>query len=114
MAATCTPQVLIAHRQPWLVDTATVALREALGITVAEQPDLLVVGDALERMTPAELVAQVCVHCLDGDRGAGAVRQMTTSMGCSTRVRVAVTHQLPPAELVDAAIAALCDGSQLA
>lgn len=65
-------RAVIAHRHPWLADKLSTALAtkgvlvvavsgngaEALGIVVAEQPDLLVTGDVLAMMSSAELLAE--------------------------------------------------------
>lgn len=66
------PRAVIAHRHEWLAGSLSDALEErgvvvvavtgdgaeALGLTVAEQPELLVVGQPLVGMTPAELLAE--------------------------------------------------------
>lgn len=65
------PTAVVAHRQPWFVEKVallldqrgvTVLVRtdngaEALGAVVAEQPDILLVGDRLAMMTSGELLA---------------------------------------------------------
>lgn len=65
-------RAVIAHRHLWLADRLSAALAsqgvlvvascgnaaEALGIVVAEQPDLLVAGDVLAMMSLAELLAE--------------------------------------------------------
>lgn len=65
-------RAVIAHRHLWLADRLSAALAsqgvlvvassgngaEALGVVVAEQPDLLVAGDVLAMMSSAELLAE--------------------------------------------------------
>lgn len=69
------PRAIIAHRQEWLVDKLSGSLgaqgvtvvavtangAEALGLTVAEQPEVLFCGDTLAMMTPAELLAEAAL-----------------------------------------------------
>lgn len=73
LAASAAHRAVIAHRHEWLVTKMSDALRsrgvfvvgvtdsgaEALGLTVAEQPELLFTGDRLTMMTPGELLAEV-------------------------------------------------------
>jgi CheY-like chemotaxis protein len=83
------PRALIAHRQPWLREKVAgelarrgvdvIALLEdgadAVGVAVAEQPDLVVVQDTLPTMSGLEVLAalrEFCAHAhlaalVDGD-----------------------------------------------
>lgn len=68
------PRVVVAHRNAWFVDKLAAALAdadvevvgrlangaEAVGVVVAEQPDLLLVEDTLP-MLPGEAVVRECV-----------------------------------------------------
>ena len=66
------PRVVVAHRQPWLRDRLSAGLlgaglqvvgqvengADALGLTVAEQPDLLFVEDALPMVGGLQVLAE--------------------------------------------------------
>lgn len=109
--AACT--VLLAHRNAWyvgqvcgaLVDVGCVVLpqvrngADAVGLAAAEQPDLVLVEDALEMLTGEEVVRQIRELCPNavivaqvayGD-GIGAM----TDAGASA----VFTRQVPPAEV---------------
>ena len=71
-AADPRPRVVVAHRQPWLRDRLSSGLAgvglhvvagvengaDALGLTVAEQPDLLFVEDALPMLGGLQVLAE--------------------------------------------------------
>ena len=73
MKRTAPVRAVIAHRQPWFATKVSAALAErdvtvvavtdngarALGIVVAEQPDLVLVEDTLPMLSGAELLAEM-------------------------------------------------------
>lgn len=110
IAASDAPRAVVAHRHEWLVIKLSDALKsrgvvvvgvtdsgaEALGLTVAEQPDLLFTGDSLAMMTAGELLAEaalfsphtlLAVQVADGD----LVGEMLDAGAHSV-----VTQKIPP------------------
>jgi CheY-like chemotaxis protein len=108
-------RAVVAHRQEWFVRQVTEGLREhgitvlaatengadALGMVVAEQPDLLLVEDKLAMLSGAELVAEaalfaphtiVAVQVPDSD---GVCRMLDAG------ARNAFARQVPPADIAD-------------
>lgn len=119
-------RAVLAHRSPWFVDKVSAGLTgagvevvahtvngaEAVGITVAEQPDLLLVEDALEMLGGEHVIRDVRVFSPTtavaaqvpyGDR-VGAMLEA----GAAT----VFTRQVPPAD-VAAQLRALLVVSQL-
>ena len=104
------PRVVIAHRSGWFVQKVTQALgvaaievvawldngADAVGLTVAEQPDLVLVEDVLAMVPGEQVVREVRSFCPDtvlvghvssGDRVAGMLEA-----GAAT----VLTRQVPP------------------
>ena len=107
------PRVLLAHRNPWLLDKLTAALTEsgcevvgsvadgaeAVGAVVAEQPDLLLVEDVLPRLSGVDVIREVRAYCphtliaaqVGYDDAIGAVLDAGAA--------AAFTRQVPPADV---------------
>jgi hypothetical protein len=107
--ATADMTALIAHRHDWFVDKVAASLAEhgvavfaacnngadALGTIIAEQPDLVLVGDALSMLTSEELIAEVALlGTTDRRRSAGRTRRSgwaDARRRCAYRVHTAST-----------------------
>jgi CheY-like chemotaxis protein len=109
--ATCT--ALLAHHNQWYVGKVSGALRDggcvvlpyvlngadAVGTAAAEQPDLILVEDALEMLSGQEVVRQIRALCPDTIIAAQV--PYSDGIGAMTDAgAVAVfTRQVPPAEV---------------
>lgn len=116
---------VIAHNHPWFAAQigralgerriAVIAITdngtEALGVVIAEQPDVLLVSETLSMLTGEDLVADAALFAPEtllaaqvasGDR-VGAM----LDAGAST----AFVRQIPPAEVADALCTLLADGT---
>jgi hypothetical protein len=78
LPGTCAPRVVLAHRNDWFLDKVAQRLQEqqrctivarldngadAVGLAVAEQPDLLLVEDALPLVPGEQVVREVLHYC---------------------------------------------------
>jgi len=108
-------RVVLAHRQEWYLDRVSAGLRargihvvartdngaDAVGMTLCEQPDLVLVEDSLT-MLPGEQVmrelralcprTRIIAQCADGDR-AGALLDAGAA--------AVYTRNIPPADVAD-------------
>lgn len=114
-------RAVIAHRHAWFVAALSEALTahgvrvvvtcgngaDALGVTIAEQPELLVAGDRLTMMTGAQLLAEAALFApytiraaqvADGD-GVGAM--------LDAGAQEVLTRKVPPADVASALAALL-------
>ena len=110
MAASRAPRAIIAHRQEWLVNKLSQSLgaqgvrvvavtangAEALGLTVAEQPELLFCGDTLAMMTPAELVAEAALFSPQTVLAAQVAHGALVGELLDAGAHSVVTRQIPP------------------
>jgi CheY-like chemotaxis protein len=112
-------RAVIAHRNPWFVDKVTAALSDsqvqvvartsngadAVGASVAEQPDLLLVEDSLEMLNGLEVVREV--------RQFSPTTTVAVQVGYGDRVGemleagadTVFTRQVPPAEVAEQLLA---------
>lgn len=123
MTASARRRAVLVHRHEWFRDKLSDALRarglcvmaltdngaEALGVVVAEQPDLLLVGETLGMLTGGELLAETALFAPCTVTAA----QVADSDGVGTMLdagaRTVFTRRMPPAE-VAAQLVALLDG----
>jgi hypothetical protein len=114
-------RAVVAHRHLWFVDKLSEGLEgggvdvigasdngaEALGVVVAEQPDLLVLGDALVMLTAVELLSDVALFAPATLR----VAQVSNSNGVGSMLDAGAqsvfTPQVPPQEVADHLLALL-------
>lgn len=108
-------RAVVAHRHPWLVDKLSTALAaravlviaasgngaEALGIVVAEQPDLLVVGDVLVMMSAAELLAETAQVAPYTARAAHVDDSAGVGAALEAGAQSVFARQMPPDEVAD-------------
>ena len=122
------PRLVVAHRNAWFVDKLAAALAEcgvqlvarldngaaALGVVIAEQPDLLVIEDTMALMTGAEVLAEagqfaprtlVAVQVQEHDRAA----RLSQAGAAATFLRA-----VPPAEVAAELSALLASHRQAA
>lgn len=112
-----TPTAVVAHRHAWFAEKVTGLLEaqgvtvvectdngaDALGAIVAEQPDVVLVGERLEMMTGQTLLSETHVFApctlrtvqADNQRQAGDwERQLTRSLSCIIRRAMSRTGSL--------------------
>jgi hypothetical protein len=114
LAATARRTVLLAHRNEWFVDKLTTGLRgcglhviahldngaDAIGVAIAEQPDLMLVEDTLA-MVPGEQVLHDVLQFCDSIRVIAQVAHADRVGAFLDAGAVAVhTRQVPPAVVV--------------
>lgn len=106
-------RAVIAHRQGWFVDklrhelamrgvaviAATDNGAEALGLTVAEQPDLLVTGDTLSMMSAAELLCEASLFAASTLRAAQVAHGDGVGLVLDAGAHSAFARQVPPQEM---------------
>lgn len=123
LQASTAPRAVLAHRHEWFVQKLAEALTElgirvlavldngadAVGAVVAEQPELLLVEEALPMLTGQQVIAETAffspatlavVQVSQGDRVGSLL---------DAGARMALTRQVPPAD-VAAQMVALLDG----
>jgi hypothetical protein len=114
-------RAVIAHRHPWFVDQFSQGLEqggvnvigasdngaEALGMAVAEQPDLLVLGDALVMLTPVELLGEVALFAPATLRASQVSNSNGVGLMLDAGAHSVFTAQVPPQEAVDQLLALL-------
>lgn len=103
-------RAVIAHRHPWLADKLSTALAargvlvvacsdngaEALGIVVAEQPELLLAGDVLAMMSCAELLAETRRYAPDTARAAHVADSGGVGAALDAGAQSVFVRQMPP------------------
>lgn len=106
-------RAVIAHRHGWFIDKLSQELAlsgvaviaatdngaEALGLTVAEQPDLLVTGDALLMMPAAELLGEASLFAASTLRAAQVARGDGVGRLLDAGAHSAFARQVPPREM---------------
>jgi CheY-like chemotaxis protein len=109
-------RAVIAHRQEWFVNQLNTALREhgitavaatdngadALGIVVAEQPDLLLVEDKLVMLSGIELVAESAIFAPHTVVAAQVRSNDDIASMLDAGAGLAFARQLPPADVAKA------------
>lgn len=112
------PTAVVAHRHAWFVEKVALLLddrgvtvvgctdngAEALGVVVAEQPDLVLAGDRLAMMTGAALLADTRLFAPWTLRAAQAEDGQQSDALRDVAHTVFLRHQ-PPAVVVDALVA---------
>ena len=106
---------VVAHRHEWFAHKLAAALTghgvrmtavtengaDALGIVVAEQPDLLLVGESLEMLTGQELLVEAAPYAhatvLAAQAGDGDCLGSMLDAGAQT----VFSSQIPPADVAD-------------
>lgn len=108
-------RAVIAHRHRWLADKLSAALAtrgvlvvavsdngaDALGIVVAEQPDVLVTGDVLAMMSSAELLAETAKAAPYTARAAYVEDSAAVGPALEAGAQSVFVRQLPPAEIAE-------------
>ena len=103
-------RAVVAHRHEWLADTLSDALArrgvhvvaatgngaDALGLTIAEQPEVIVVGTALEMMTGAELLAEAALFAPRARRVALVPYTEDVAVMFDAGAHSVYTRQVPP------------------
>ena len=111
-------RVLLAHRNEWFLDRLTAALRErgltvlarldngadAIGAAIADQPDLLLVEDALAMVPGEEVVREVLRYC----PGTTVAAQVAFPEGIAAMLDAGalavLTRRVPPADVAAAMV----------
>lgn len=107
------PRAVVAHHHEWFIDKLTGALQDAgvrvvgatdngadaLGIAVAEQPDVLIAGDPLAMMTAPELLADVALFAPYTARAAHVPYGDAVGGMLDAGAHSVFTRQVPPAEV---------------
>lgn len=110
------PRVVVAHRHQWFAEKLSDALgasgiqvvavtdngADALGVTIAEQPELLLVGDAVTMLTPPELVAEVGLFSPTTAVVAQVPYSDDVGAMLDAGARYVVTRQIPPSDIANA------------
>lgn len=110
MPSSAALRAVIAHRHPWMADRLSTALAakdvlvlacsgngaEALGIVVAEQPDLLVAGDVLAMMSSAELLAKTKRYAPCTARAAHVADSAGVGAALEAGAQSVFVRQMPP------------------
>jgi CheY-like chemotaxis protein len=107
-------RAVLAHRNPWFVTKTVAALSEqgvcvvacadngadAVGISVAEQPDLVLVEDALPMLRGEDVVRRVREFCPETRVAAQVPYGDGIAALLDAGATTVVTRQVPPAEVV--------------
>jgi len=121
-------RAIVVHRNTWFTDRicADLALRsitvvasltngaEAVGATVAEQPDLLLVEDSLPMMSGEDVVCEVRAFAPLTRIGAQVAYDDRVASMLEAGADVAYTRRVPPAEVVEGLAGLLVRPRQLA
>lgn len=106
------PRAVVAHRHAWFVAALSEALSahgvrvvaacgngaEALGLVIAEQPELLIAGDALAMMTGVELLAEAALFAPHTVRAAQVPDSDAVGEALDAGAQHVITRKvLPPA-----------------
>jgi len=108
-------RAVLAHRSPWFVEKVTSALleaqvevvahtsngAEAVGIAVAEQPDLVLVEDSLEMVTGEEVVRDLREFCPDTAIAAQVAYGDRVGAMLEAGAETVFTRQVPPADVAE-------------
>jgi hypothetical protein len=114
-------RAVVAHRQLWFTDKLSQGLdaggvdvigvsdngAEALGVVVAEQPNLLVLGDALVMLTAVELLSEVALFAPATLRAVQVSNSNGVGLMLDAGAHSVSTQQVPPQEMADHLLALL-------
>lgn len=114
-------RAVVAHRHRWFVDKLSQCLEaggvdvigasengaEALGVVVAEQPDLLVVGDALVMLTAVELLGDVALFAPATLRAVQVSNSDGVGLMLDAGAQSVFTQQVPAQETAEHLLALL-------
>lgn len=114
-------RAFIAHRHPWFADRLSQALStrgvqvvgasengaEALGVVVAEQPDLVVMGDALVMLSGAELLGELALFAPATARVVQVANGNDVGLMLDAGAHSVFTQQVPPPEAAEQLLALL-------
>jgi hypothetical protein len=114
-------RAVIAHRHLWFADALSQRLEaggvdvlgtsdngaEALGIVVADQPDLLVLGDALVMLTAGELLGEVALFAPAPLRAVQVTNSNGVGVMLDAGAHTVFTQHVPPQETADHLLALL-------
>ncbi len=117
-------RAVVAHRHLWFADKLSQGLEaggvdvigssdngaEALGVVVAEQPDLLAFGDALLMVTAVELLSEVALFAPATLRAVQVSNSNGVGLMLDTGAHSVFTQQVPPQEMADHLLALLALG----
>ena len=115
------PRVVVAHRNAWLrnkvnvhltdLGLSVVALLEdgadAIGTAIAEQPDLLLVEDALPSMSGLEVVTEARTYAPSTVLAAQVADAAAVPVLLDAGAAAAYTRQVPPADIAEGLAALL-------
>lgn len=118
------PRVLVVHRNSWYVDKLQTALAahsldvvahltngaEAVGVALAEQPDLMLVEDTLPMLSGEDVVREVMQYCPRSLVAAQVAHDDGIITMLEAGARAAYARRVPPAE-VAAGMVGLLDRS---
>lgn len=107
------PRAVIAHHHEWFVSKLTEALGsagvhvvgtsdngpDALGMAVAEQPDVLIVGDPLQMMAADELLADAVLLAPHTVRAAHVPYNNSVGAMLDAGAHAVLTQQVPPEDV---------------
>ena len=116
-------RAVVAHQRPWFSERLVALLRErdvsvvgpldngadAVGVVVAEQPDLLVVGDVLVMQSTDAVVAEVARHSSDTLVAAQVPSPVQAGALLDSGARVVIASGSTPEELLEQALPLLRD-----
>jgi hypothetical protein len=108
-------RAVVAHRHQWFADELSQALEahgvdvisvsdnaaEALGVVVAEQPELLVVGDPLVMLTTVELLSEAARFAPQTLRAVQVSNGTGVGLMLEAGAHSVVTQHVPPQETAD-------------
>lgn len=118
MPAVAAPRAVIVHRNDWFTSKLATALADggvrvvatldngadAVGITVAEQPDLLLVEDRLPMMTGEQVVRQALTYAPGIVVAAQVGYESEIPALLEAGARSVFPRQVPPADVADALV----------
>jgi CheY-like chemotaxis protein len=107
------PRAVVAHRNAWFVGKLTEALRaggvevvattangaDAIGIVIAENPELVLVEEHLEMVPGSEVVQDLHGLCPEVRVAAQAYSHETVALLLEAGACAVVTRQVPPADV---------------
>jgi CheY-like chemotaxis protein len=119
LARHSTLRAVVAYRHPWFAQTLTELLQrasievvdrvengaDAIGIAIAEQPDLVMVGDSLLMVPGTEVVREVREYCADAVIAARASSGDLVGALLDAGADTVVSHQMRPADVVEQVLA---------
>jgi CheY-like chemotaxis protein len=106
-------RAVLAHRSPWFVEKVSAVLREclidvvatpangadAVGIAVAEQPELLLVEDSLEMLSGEEVVRELREFCPEAVIAAQVAHTDRVAAMLEAGASAVFGRQIPPVDV---------------